>query len=88
MYNRLKPIKSKENEGKMGVVNLHRKEGGHFQPDLGGQYHRILQLHPEVNFKRYLANGGFGWMNRGNWPMDGLGIFIMSLKHKNIHFLP
>jgi hypothetical protein len=35
-------IKSKENEGKMGVVNLHRKEGGHFQPDLGGQYHRIL----------------------------------------------
>ncbi len=42
MYNRLKPIKSKENEGKMGVVNLHRKEGGHFQPDLGGQYHRIL----------------------------------------------
>jgi hypothetical protein len=26
----------------MGVVNLHRKEGGHFQPDLGGQYHRIL----------------------------------------------
>jgi hypothetical protein len=29
----------------MGVVNLHRKEGGHFQPDLGGQYHRILQLH-------------------------------------------
>jgi hypothetical protein len=28
----------------MGVVNLHRKEGGHFKPDLGGQYHRILQL--------------------------------------------
>jgi len=27
----------------MGVVNLHRKEGGHFKPDLGGQYHRILQ---------------------------------------------
>lgn len=26
----------------MGVVNLHRKEGGHFKPDLGGQYHRIL----------------------------------------------
>jgi len=25
------------------VVNLHRKEGGHFKPDLGGQYHRILQ---------------------------------------------
>ena len=43
MYNRLKPIKSNENEGKMGVVNLHRKEGGHFQPDLGSQYHRILQ---------------------------------------------
>ena len=42
MYNRLKPIKSNENEGKMGVVNLHRKEGGHVQPDLGGQYHRIL----------------------------------------------
>jgi len=43
LYNRLKPIKSKENEEKMGVVNLHRKEGGPFQPDLGGQYHRILQ---------------------------------------------
>ncbi len=28
----------------MGVVNLLRKEGGHFQPDLGGQYHRILHL--------------------------------------------
>lgn len=28
----------------MGVVNLLRKEGGHFQPDLGGQYHRILQI--------------------------------------------
>jgi hypothetical protein len=42
LYNRLKPIKSKENEGKMGVVNLHRKEGGHVHPDLGGQYHRIL----------------------------------------------
>ena len=27
----------------MGVVNLHRKEGGHFHPDLGGQYQRILQ---------------------------------------------
>jgi hypothetical protein len=27
----------------MGVVNIHRKEGGHVQPDLGGQYHRILQ---------------------------------------------
>jgi deoxyxylulose-5-phosphate synthase len=26
------------------VVNLLRKEGGHFQPELGGQYHRILQL--------------------------------------------
>ena len=26
----------------MGVVNLHRKEGGHIQPELGGQYHRIL----------------------------------------------
>jgi len=44
LYNRLKPIKSKENEGKMGVVNLHRKEGGHFEPELGGQYHRILQI--------------------------------------------
>jgi hypothetical protein len=44
LYNRLKPIKSKENEEKMGVVNLHRKEGGPFQPDLGGQYHRILQF--------------------------------------------
>jgi len=42
LYNRLKPIKSKKSEEKMGVVNLHRKEGGHFQPDLGGQYHRIL----------------------------------------------
>ncbi|MCX6243485.1 MAG: hypothetical protein NTU98_02175 [Bacteroidetes bacterium] len=42
MYNRLKPIKSKENEGKMGVVNLHRKEGGHFEAELGGQYQRIL----------------------------------------------
>ena len=29
----------------MGVVNLHRKEGGHVQPDLGGQYHRILQIY-------------------------------------------
>ena len=28
----------------MEVVNLYRKEGGHFQPDLGGQYHRILHL--------------------------------------------
>jgi hypothetical protein len=44
LYNRLKPIKSKENEGKMGVVNLQRKEGGHIQADLGGQYQRILQL--------------------------------------------
>jgi hypothetical protein len=43
LYNRLKPIKSKENEEKMGVVNLQRKEGGHFQADLGGQYQRILQ---------------------------------------------
>jgi len=43
LYNRLKPIKSKENEEKMGVVNLERKEGGHFQADLGGQYQRILQ---------------------------------------------
>jgi len=42
LYNRLKPIKSKENEEKMGVVNLQRKEGGHIQADLGGQYHRIL----------------------------------------------
>ena len=52
MYNRLKPIKSKENEEKMGVVNLHRKEGGHVHPDLGGQYHRILQntANPELNF--------------------------------------
>jgi hypothetical protein len=44
LYNRLKPIKSKENEEKMGVVNLQRKEGGHFQADLGGQYQRILQF--------------------------------------------
>jgi hypothetical protein len=50
LYNRLKPIKSKENEGKMGVVNLHRKEGGHFEPELGGQYHRILQLGTESKF--------------------------------------
>jgi hypothetical protein len=33
----------------MGVVNLHRKEGGHFQPDLGGQYHRILQSTTELD---------------------------------------
>jgi len=26
------------------MVNLIRKEGGQFTPDLGGQYHRILQL--------------------------------------------
>ena len=32
----------------MGVVNLHRKEGGHFKPDLGGQYHRILHLENPV----------------------------------------
>jgi hypothetical protein len=34
----------------MGVVNLLRKEGGHFQPELGGQYHRILQLIAYVPF--------------------------------------
>ena len=28
----------------MGVVNLQRKEGGHIQADLGGQYQRILQF--------------------------------------------
>jgi hypothetical protein len=28
----------------MEVVNLHRKEGGHIQPELGGQYHRNLQI--------------------------------------------
>ncbi|MGA3014715.1 MAG: hypothetical protein ABSD71_11875, partial [Bacteroidales bacterium] len=43
---RLKAIRSGKNEEKMGVVNLHRKEGGHFQPDLGGQYHRILHSIP------------------------------------------
>ena len=43
MYNRLNPIKSNENEEKMGVVNLHRKTGGQFEPELGGQYHRNLQ---------------------------------------------
>jgi hypothetical protein len=44
LYNRLKRDKIKENDGKMGVVNLNRKEGGHFQPELGGQYIRILHL--------------------------------------------
>ena len=36
-------------------------------------------LHPEVNFKRYLANEGFEWMNRGNMPIDGLGKLLNHL---------
>ena len=54
--------KIKENEGKMGVVNLHRKEGGHFQPELGGQYRRILHSWgPEEVTKQVTPPGG--WFN-------------------------
>ena len=35
--------KVNENEEKLGVVNLCRIGGGQVHPDLGGQYHRILQ---------------------------------------------
>jgi hypothetical protein len=43
LYNRLIRDKIKGKWEKVGVVNLNRKEGGHFKPVLGGQYHRILQ---------------------------------------------
>ncbi len=34
------------------MVNLIRKEGGQFTPDLGGQYHRILHIYNLINHIR------------------------------------
>lgn len=68
--------------GGLSLSQLHRQEGGHFQPDLGGQYHQILQYRPFISHS--VNNLAF----KKKEPSTPLSLFTIFLHPQSRKALP